>query len=197
MDLTKLQQSAGYAVQQAREAYAAAQKISAEHAAMQQELAQQAAQLQSVAQRLAIQGTGGDPSIQRIENVPGRRIPFDLLVDIPIPANSTAIVEGSIPISQEGPFVCVSRMLTCLSAYQFQYTDPESTATATFQGRSFGRWRACHSAWDLNDGQPHTQVVLSATPAFPGNGAPHIVSPPNASPFRTQRAVGTRRARLL
>lgn len=185
MNLAQIQQAAGLAVQQSREALKAAQGLGAEHQQIRRELAQQAGQLKSLVDRLEVHSLGGDPSIQRIENVPGRRIPFDLIVDIAIPANSTSIVQGSIPISQEGPFVAVSRMATCLSAYQFQYTDPEGASTATFQGRSFGRFRPIHSAWDLNDGQPYTQVVLSAAPAFPGNGAPHTVSPPNASPWRT------------
>lgn len=185
MNLAQIQQAAGLAVQQSREAIKATQGLGAEHQQIRRELAQQAGQLKSLVDRLEVHSLGGDPSIQRIENVPGRRVPFDLIVDIPIPANSTSIVQGSISISQEGPFVAVSRMATCLSAYQFQYTDPEGAATATFQGRSFGRFRPIHSAWDLNDGQPYTQVVLTAAPAFPGNGAPHTVSPPNASPWRT------------
>jgi len=188
MELAQLQRSAGMAVAQSREALAAAKGMSQEHQVVRRELAAQAQQLKSVVDRLEIMKGGGNPDIQRIENIPGRRVPFDLLVDISVKSGSTDVVEGSIPISQEGPFVALSRMATCLSAYQFQYTDPSGTQVATFQGRSFGRFRPIHSAWDLNDGQPYNQIVLAAPPNFPGNGAPYTVSPPNASPWRSMQS---------
>jgi hypothetical protein len=125
----------------------------------------------------------GSPKIQRVENIPGRRIPFDLLVDIAINANSTSVQQGTITISQEGPFVAVSRFATLLSVYEFQRQDPETGALATFLGRSYGRYRPIHSAWDLNDGQPSNDVSMAQ--AFPGTGAPHVASPSNQSPFRT------------
>jgi hypothetical protein len=187
LTISQLQQSAGMAVSQSRQAMQGLQQVKSEHAAIQQQLMQQSQQLNQALLQLQAFQSGGDPSIQRIENVPGRRVPFDYIVEIPVPANSTGVVEGSINISQEGPFVAVSRMATLLSAYQFQYTSPAGGATATFNGRSFGRWRPVHSAWDLNDGQPHSQVVLAANPNFPGNGAPHIVSPANSSPFRSMQ----------
>ena len=125
----------------------------------------------------------GSPKIQRVENIPGRRIPYDLLVDIAINAGITAVQQGTITISQEGPFVATSRFATLLSVYEFQRTDPTTGALATFNGRSYGRYRPIHSAWDLNDGQPFSDVAMA--PAFPGTGAPHVASPSNQSPFRT------------
>jgi len=110
-------------------------------------------------------------------------VPFDELVAIPIGANITSEVQGSITINQDGPFVAVSRYAYFLSQYTFQFTDPESGTPTLFNGRSFGRWRPIHSAWDLNDGIPRSEVV-QAVPA-PGAGAPHIISPSNASAFRT------------
>ena len=185
IDLSQLSQSAGYAAQQARSAHAAAAAVRSDQDLLRQRFDQQAVRLEQALAQLEAFRCGGDPSIQRIENVPGRRVPFDYIVDILIPANSTQVIEGSITISQEGPFVAVSRMASLLSSYQFQYTAPSGAATATFFGRSFGRWRPIHSAWDLNDGQPHAQVILGGGPGFPGNGAPHIISPANSSPFRT------------
>jgi hypothetical protein len=90
-----------------------------------------------------------DGGIVRIEDIPGRRVPFTLLVDIPIGNNTTSQQQQSVTISQEGPFVAVRRMATFMSSFQFQVTS--GTAQAKFSGRSFGRYRPIHSAWDLND----------------------------------------------
>jgi hypothetical protein len=90
-----------------------------------------------------------DRGIVRIEDIPGRRVPFTLLVDIPIGNNTTSQQQQSVTISQEGPFVAVRRMATFMSSFQFQVTS--GTAQAKFSGRSFGRYRPIHSAWDLND----------------------------------------------
>lgn len=187
MQFQQLQQSAGLAVKQSREALAAVQNMGGENAAIRQEMqrmAQNAQQLQQALSRVEVSTRVGDPSIQRIENIPGRRIPFDLLVDIPVPANSTQVQQGTITISQEGPFVAVARCATLLSAYEFQVIEPGEAQSATFQGRSFGRYRPIHSAWDLNDGQPRTQVFQGGL-VFPGTGAPYIASPSNSSSFRT------------
>lgn len=139
-------------------------------------------QMRSLIARMQVSGQCGDPKIQRIENIPGRRVPFDLLVDIPIPANQQGTIQGSFTISQEGPFVAVARMATLLSAYQYSVVD-DTGAVSSFNGRSFGRYRPIHSAWDLNDGRPHVDVYMAS--AAPGTGAPSITSPSNTSPFRS------------
>jgi len=128
---------------------------------------------------------GGPPNLQYIENIPGRRIPFDYIVDINIGANTASVQQGTITIDQSGPFVAVARYATFLSAYEFQRKDPTSGATVAFQGRSNGRYRPIHSAWDLNDGLPRSEAMQAV--AFPGTGAPHILSPSNGSPFRTMQ----------
>lgn len=192
MNMQQLIQSAAEAQRRAREAQAMAARHGQEITGLRQDLArmsQNANDLGQALQRIQVTRASGDPGIQRIWDVPGRRVPFDLVVDIRIPGNSTGIEQGTITISQEGPFVAVARYATFLSTYQFQVRDPESPdEVSTFNGRSFGRYRPIHSAWDLNDGQPHTQVVLPGAPAFPGTGAPHVVSPANASPFRSMEA---------
>lgn len=134
----------------------------------------------------ALRGTrGGNPGVQYIENIAGRRIPFDYLVDIPIGASVTGVQQGTITIDQDGPFVAVTRFATFVSQFGFQRTDPETAQTATFSGRSFGRYRPIHSAWDLNDGQPPSEVVQAV--GFPGAGAPFVASISNASPFRSMQ----------
>ncbi len=126
------------------------------------------------------------PNLMYIENIPGRRVPFDMLVNILIGANDNSVKQGTIQVSQEGPFVAVSRVATFVSQLQLQRVDPTSGAKANFFGRSFGRQRPIHSAWDLMDGMPRQQAEQQQ--AFPGTGAPHILSPSNGSPFRTMEA---------
>lgn len=126
------------------------------------------------------------PNLMYVENIPGRRVPFDLLVNIPIGNNVNSVQQGTILVSQEGPFVAVSRVATFISQLQLQRQDPTSGAKANFFGRSFGRQRPIHSAWDIMDGMPRQQAEQQQ--AFPGTGAPHILSPSNGSPFRTMES---------
>jgi hypothetical protein len=144
----------------------------------------------------AVQGSGpgnGNVSqsdhIRYIESIPGRRIPFDMLVDIPIGANVTGEVQGTRTISQDGPFVAVARFATFQSAYQFKSVDPQTQEEATFQGRSFGRYRPINSAWDLNDASAGVLNPVAGI-AFPGTGAPIVASPTNLSGFRSMEFDG-------
>lgn len=181
IDLSQLAASANYAAKAARDALA----ISQANQRGLVELVKNGNQLAQTMAQLAATRTGGNPSLQYIENVPGRRVPYDSLVAIQIGADVTSEVQGSITINQDGPFVAVARYAFFISQYSFQYTDPETGTPTTFMGRSFGRQRPIHSAWDLNDGLPRSEVV-QAIPA-PGTGAPHIISPSNASSFRTMQ----------
>lgn len=126
--------------------------------------------------------------ILRIEDIPGRRVPFDYLVEIPIDANDPSEQQGSITISQTGPFVAVARYVTFLSEYQAQFTDPETATVATFLGRSNGRFRPTHSAWDLFDAA--LPADTSRVIAFPGTGAPSYSSPASHAPYRTMEFDG-------
>jgi len=185
-DFQQLVQAANGGAAMARQALSAAQAAGAQAAGLKQLLAQRERDyeaLRDALSRVQVQTRVGDPNIQRIENIPGRRIPFDYTVDILIQAGQTATVQGTISISQEGPFVAVARYATFQSGFQFQVTPPGTTATARFNGRSFGRYRPIHSAYDLNDGQPVMAVTYAQ--AFPGTGAPHIASPSNEASFRS------------
>jgi hypothetical protein len=185
-DLSELAQAANAGASQARQALTAAQGMGLQVEQLKQMLVERERDYQALRDALArvqVQGRVGDPNIQRIENIPGRRIPFDYTVDILIQAGQTATVQGTISISQEGPFVAVARYATFQSGFQFSYTPPGSTSAARFNGRSFGRYRPVHSAYDFNDGQPVAAVTYAQ--AFPGTGAPHIVSPSNAASFRS------------
>jgi len=180
-DLSAIKAAADFAAAQSR---ANANGIAAQNRVL-ADLAKNSQQLAQTMAQVSAQRTGGNPSLQYVENIPGRRIPFDQLVAINIGANVTSEVQGSITINQDGPFIAVSRYAFFLSQMQFQYRDPASGTATIFSGRSFGRWRPIHSAWDLYDGVPRSEVV-QAVPA-PGAGAPHIISPSNASSWRTMQ----------
>ena len=180
-DIRAIAEAANYAAQQARQNAAVAQATNAQV----MELAKNAQQLNQTLARMAASRTGGNPSLQHIENVPGRRIPYDNMVAIPIGADVQSEVQGTITINQDGPFVAVARFAFFLSQYSFEYINPADGNKSLFQGRSYGRWRPIHSAWDLYDGVPRSEVV-QAVPA-PGGGAPHIISPSNASSFRSMQ----------
>lgn len=184
VNFAQMQQSLGVAVREARQAAQAVANVQAQNAQLEQKLSAQTKSISDLASAVGkVQVYGGEtPDIQRIENIPGRRVPFDFLVDIPIGPNITSVQQGTITISQEGPFVAVARFATFLSQYQFERTD-DTGAKTTFSGRSFGRYRPIHSAWDLNDGQIVSEV--SQNVAFPGTGAPHVSSPSNSSSFRS------------
>ncbi len=188
IDLTRVAAAADYAAKAARQAYDTAMAAGNATAAMKTQLAElvkNGQQLNQTLAQLAMQRTGGNPSLQYVENIPGRRVPFDLLVNIPIGSDVASEQQGSVTINQDGPFIAVARYAFFLSQYSFQYLDPVTSNTAIFNGRSFGRWRPVHSAWDLNDGMLRSEVV-QAVPA-PGTGAPHIISPSNASGFRSMQ----------
>lgn len=192
----QLQDTAGLAVRNSREALRAfeAQKAQNEQMAAEQRALRSALQeaalnqeaLKNALSRVQVQQTQGDPNIQRIENIPGRRVPFDCLVEIPIPAGQTATQQQTYLIPQTGPFVAVARYATFLSLLQYKLLNENAQTVATFNGRSFGRFRPVSSVGDLNDGQIIDPVIADgAQPAFPGTGARYLASIPSASPFRS------------
>ena len=115
--------------------------------------------------------------VVRVEDIPGRRIPYVMSMDLYVGAGSTSDIEQSITISQEGPFIAVRRMATFRSAYSFSYTDDRTQAVSRFSGRSNGRFRPIHSAWDVNDAS-NNAVVTTPNPLVVNalGGAPGITS---------------------
>lgn len=206
--INNLSQQVGWAAGQARDAQQKLSNMQGDHALIRQELTRQHRELQTLAQAMnSVNGGGGGPGgaivgapggrtqvrmlndeVRYLDEIPGRRIPFDFLTQIPIGANVTAEQPGTEVVSQDGPFVAVARFATFQSAYQFSRTDPESGATAAFQGRSFGRFRPIHSAWDVSDAGNQAPPTFVA--AIPGTGAPLIASATNHSTFRTMEWDG-------
>lgn len=190
--LRQMQQQIGFAAGAARETQNAMQNVSGDQALIRQELQRQQRDLQNVADALmrvkASGGQGGasiNDHVRYIESIPGRRVPFDMLVDIPIGANQTAQTQGTITVSQDGPFVATARFAIFQSAYQFQFRDPQDNSLAAFQGRSFGRYRPIHSVNDWADAGAGYNPVIAL-----GAGAPIFASPSNHSSFRTMEWDG-------
>jgi len=193
--IADLQRQAGFAAGQSRQALDEVSRVVGEHAQVRQTLERQASDLKTLSQALAsvrggsIGGPNTNDHVMYIENIPGRRIPFDLLVEIPIGANVASEQQETVTISQDGPFVAVARFAAFLSQHQFERTDPETGARTTFQGRSFGRWRPISSSWDLNDAGAGVFNPIAGI-AFPGTGAAIYASPSNHSSFRTMQFDG-------
>lgn len=190
--LAGLQQQIGVANAEARRARDEAQLAQGQNASLREHLRRQGQDIENLAQALAsVKATGsgsGESHIQYIEQIPGRRIPFDLVVNIPIGANVMAMQQAPVTISQDGPFVAVARYAVFQSAYSFVLVDPESQARASFQGRSYGRFRPVSSIGDLMDGAQGYQPVVGA--ALPGLGTGIYAAPSNHSNFRSMEFDG-------
>jgi hypothetical protein len=187
----QLRQSVGMALSKNRELEAALGQEQGENSRSRLELERLRADLNNLSQamsKLTAQGSGAPENVRYIEQIPGRRIPFDLMVNIPIGSGITSEQQASTTISQDGPFVAVARYATFQSALQYTVTDTETSNVAAFQGRSFGRFRPIHSAWDINDGSPQYQPTVGQ--AFPGTGGAILAAPSNHSSFRSMEFDG-------
>jgi hypothetical protein len=128
--------------------------------------------LAKVAEHLSTAKTGGiSGDVLRIEDIPGTRVPWTMVVEIPIGHDVTSIQEESKTITQDGPFVATRRMATFLSSYEVQYTDPTSGTVMRFPGRSNGRFRPVSSASDLLDAKSWTSDVGAWFNTANANGA--------------------------
>jgi hypothetical protein len=133
----------------------------------------------------------GPADLTYIESLPGRRVPFDIIVSIPIPANQTAPITQPYTLSTDGAFVATKRYAIFVSAYTFQVT--VERAATRYNGRSYGRQRPISSHLDLMDAQQGWNDFwpYEDPDAFGcGQGAtPPLASipsrPSSRSPFRT------------
>ena len=158
--IQNLDQGVRAANTQARQALQAFQQARSDVDQLRQVNGAQAAQLQQLAGlvqglKVGSGGTGsgprqiGRPDMLTIEEIPGRRIPYDLTVQIGIPDSQSTPVTGSYPLSMDGPFIAVARYATFISSYTFQVTTGDSTERYT--GRTWGRQRPISSVLDLMD----------------------------------------------
>lgn len=135
-----------------------------------------------------------DGAVVPIWDIPGKQIPYDFLVDIPIRDGVTNAVSNTLYVTMEGPFVATARVAIVRSAFSFQFTPPQErgATAARFQGRSFGRYRPVHSAADVNDAMGvWAQPSMYQTPylgAVIDSAGPTVI--PVANPMGVQGLSG-------
>ena len=142
----------------------------------------------AVKQQMATNMPGTRAGLKNVDAIPGRRVAFDMIVSIPVAADSAGPYEQSMYVTPDGYFVATHRYAAFLSAYVFQVTG-EGNETATFNGRSNGRYRPIHSACDLLDAQGGWNDPVGA--ADPGDGTVQVEHQTNRSGFRTMQFDGT------
>ena len=195
--LANLQAQVAGANRAAREAYENSRRTSHALGAAQQDSAAQAeevAKLKGVIEGMKITGSAGvagRPDMLTIENIPGRRIPFDVTVQISVPANLSGTVTGTYTLSMDGPFVAVARYATFISTYTFQVSDGQNITR--YVGRSWGRQRPISSVTDIMDGMTgwneagiyNLQAVEGCDEEEVSPNPVVLARPTNRSPFRT------------
>ena len=123
-----------------------------------------------------------------VEDIPGTRVPFDLLVAIPIASGESGPFTQTAVVSADGPFVAVERVITFLSNLTFQVVG-QGNDRPIFNGRSFGRYRPTHSGCDFLDAASgFTQPIGRPSP---GGGLFSLIDSNQHSPFRTMEWDGT------
>lgn len=145
-------------------------------------------------------GKSGTPNLLYIDDIPGKREPYTMLVEIPISANSASSQKASMVVDQSGPFIASRRFATFLSNYQFSTTDPDTAQVGRFVGRSYGRYRPVHSAWDINDSNHNahsdtafwylTQLLTFGSPTGTILPSATLGMPSNIASFRTMEFDG-------
>jgi hypothetical protein len=192
--IQQLQQQVNTANGRARQAVEAMQAQSGQMAVLSQQLLQQNANMQVLSDALSrLQvgqaGSGAPEHTRYVDQIQGTRVPFDVVVQIPIGPNVTTSQENTYPISMDGPFIAVRRYAAFLSQAVAAYTDPSTGTRSAVFGRSFGRWRPVHSMWDLNDSMAGSFQPTAGGP-LPGTGTPIYASPSSQSGFRTMEFDG-------
>ncbi len=179
----KITEQARYMQQMAGEAALQRQQFGV----IDQQMRQMAALLQNVSSvrepQLGV--VNNNQQVLYIDQIPGRRIPFDMLVSIPIGANVTSVQQQSMKVSMDGPFVAQSRYAVFQSAHQFSRL--VNGSRVTFNGRTNGRFRPIHSVCDWLDGAAFQPVVGAANP---GVGGPIYGSPSNHAGARSMEFDG-------
>ncbi len=115
----------------------------------------------------------GGSSYVSLDSIQGRFVPYDEFVEIPIPNGQATAVQGVMKVSMEGPFVAARRYAVFLSRAVYQVTFLNGT-TATFKGRTNGRFRGVGSNTDVSDAINAFKQISQYQPSYLGavyNGA--------------------------
>lgn len=102
-----------------------------------------------------------------LNDIPGRFIPYDFFVDIPIADGVTAEQSNTLYVTMDGPFVAVKRFAIFRSDLQFRYTDLEGDTTA-YVGRTQGRFRPVTSSTDILDAVRAFEQLSQYQPSYVG-----------------------------
>ncbi len=109
---------------------------------------------------------GGNAFVS-IDDIPGRAVPYDLTVDINIAAGVVETQEESAYISMDGPFIAVRRYIAFRSDLTFQVQDQDGD-TASFVGRTSGRFRPISSHTDVMDAVHAFEQLSQYNPPYVG-----------------------------
>lgn len=85
-----------------------------------------------------------------LDQIPGRHVPYDFLVPIPIIDGQVGTVQQTLYVSPDGPMVVTGRYAIFQSRHTFSVLGPDGN-DVTFFGRSFGRFRPISSSSDVFD----------------------------------------------
>lgn len=85
-----------------------------------------------------------------LDQIPGRHIPYDLMCRIPIVDGQAGQLTQTMYIDPSGPFVAVARYAIFQSLHTFEVQTGDGNS-ATYFGRSNGRFRPVSSSSDVND----------------------------------------------
>lgn len=102
-----------------------------------------------------------------LDQIPGRAVPYDLFVTIPIVDGQMGSVQDSIDVLPAGPFIAVSRCAILQSTMTVDITDTIGNKSS-YPGRSWGRYRPISSAADIMDAQRAFEQPNQFQPAYLG-----------------------------
>lgn len=161
------------------------------------EMGQQLGQLMGMMQGMKVgSGSGksgpspnqiGRPDMLAIDEIPGRRVPWDLTMQIAVPDQATGPLTATYPLSMDGPFVAVARYATFISSYTFQVS--QESGSPRYTGRTWGRQRPISSVLDLMDAMGWADGLGIETDGDCAEGGPPMTAvasrPVSRSPGRS------------
>lgn len=117
--------------------------------------------------RRAFAKAWGGAGYVSIDQIKGRFVPYDEFVEIPIADGNASAIESVLKVSMEGPFVASRRYAVFQSKVTYQVTFADNS-TATFKGRTNGRFRGVTSSTDVADAIRAFDQISQYQPSYVG-----------------------------